>query len=48
MRLMLCDVKVPDAESEVDGIEILERCREVRKVEREKGDGENDSADRDG
>ena len=40
MRLMLGDIEVPHAEREVDRIEILERRRQVREMEREKDDGE--------
>ncbi len=34
MRLVLRDVEVPDAQGEVDGIEILERGRQERNVGR--------------
>src|SRR3989442_14361544 len=40
MRLMLGDVEVPDAEREVDRIEIFQRHRKVRHMEGEKTDRE--------
>jgi hypothetical protein len=46
MRLMLGDVEVSDAKGEVDGIQILEGFRKIRTVERQKGEGEKNRADR--
>lgn len=37
---MVCDVELADAEREVDRIEIFERNGEIRKVKREKNEGE--------
>ena len=45
MRLMMRDIKMPDAESEVDRIEIFERCWKIRDVEREKNDREENRAE---
>ena len=39
---MVRDVEVPDAEREVDGVEILERSRQVWDVKREKRGGEQE------
>ena len=36
MRLVLGDVEVLDAQREIDGVEILQRRREEREMEREK------------
>src|SRR5262249_10473330 len=44
MRLMLRDVEVPDAQCEVDRIEIFERRREIRQMEDEKNEGEAGNA----
>ena len=38
MRLVPGDVEVADAEGEVDGIEIFERCGQERKMKREEDD----------
>ena len=44
MRLMVCDVEGAHAEREIDRIDVFERRRQVRKVEREKDQrGDRDS-----
>ena len=41
MWLVVRDVELTDAEGEVDRVEIFERRREVRQVQREKHEGES-------
>jgi len=39
---MVRDVEVPDAEREVDGVEIVERGRQVGQVQRQERGGEQE------
>jgi hypothetical protein len=41
MRLVLRDVEFANAKGEVDRVEILERGRQIRKMEGEKNNGKN-------
>ena len=43
MRLVLRDVEVAHAEREIDRVEILERLRQIREVQREKGQREHET-----